>query len=480
MSIPPPSSPDVPKSALPAAGELLAGKYRVERTIGIGGMGIVVAARHIELDERVAVKFLLPHVPPHGEPVARFIREARAASKIKSEHVVRVYDVGRLENGAPYIVMEYLEGCDLHQLVERRGPLSVHDAVTYVMQACEALASAHAMGIVHRDLKPANLFLTTSADGTPKLKVLDFGISKIAQGDEGGAVGLTSTATIMGTPCFMSPEQLRSTRDVDGRADIWSLGAILYALLVGSPPYEGESNADVSAKIIRDDPPPLRTLRADAPEAMEAIIQKCLEKDATKRFADVSALAAALAEVGNEGAKSAAVRIARVATVVAPTLRSTPTPAIAMPTPIPAPGKPTTDNPTRSASSWGETKPEEEEKRSRLLPLTAMVFAAAVIAALVAIGVSRSESASPAGQPGPTVTASTIATATPIATATSTPTPIATATSTATPTPIATATSTATSSTAPSARPSLSAKASPSAAPSASAPLKKGLFEDRE
>jgi serine/threonine-protein kinase len=472
-STPPNKSVDLPEG-LPVAGELLAGKYRVERTLGVGGMGVVVAARHIELDERVAVKFLLPHVPPHGEPVARFIREARAASKIKSEHVVRVYDVGRLENGAPYIVMEYLDGCDLAQLVDRHGPLSVHDAVSYVMQACEALASAHALGIVHRDLKPANLFLTTSADGTPKLKVLDFGISKISQsdGESDGSYGLTSTATIMGTPSFMSPEQLRSTRDVDGRADIWSLGAILYALLAGTPPYEGESNADVSAKIIRDDPPPLRSVRPDASEAMEKIVQKCLAKKAANRYADVSELANALAEVGNDGAKSAAVRVARVATAIAPTLRSNaPPPVVPKAGSTPDARTPTTDNPTRTASSWGESKPPAEETKRRAIPLGAILFIAAAIAALAALGISRVDAPSaPAAAPPPTIP---IPIATSIATSPSpSPSPSSSSSPTTSPSPSITASARVV----PSAKPPASAPP----APSASAPPKKSLFEDRE
>ena len=262
----PPSSAQSPPDGLPAPGDVLAGKYVVERLLGLGGMGAVLLARHVELDERVAIKMLLPSATPASptaEPVTRFIREARAAIKIRNEHVVRIFDVGRLSDGAPYIVMEYLEGSDLAHLVDSAGPLPVDDAIEYLVQACEAIAAAHAMGIVHRDLKPANLFLARTGDGRPCIKVLDFGISKISGGHAGGtgaSAGLTSTTTIMGTPCFMSPEQLRSTRDVDARADIWSMGAILHALLTGTPPYDGESNADVSAKIIRDLPTPVREL----------------------------------------------------------------------------------------------------------------------------------------------------------------------------------------------------------------------------
>src|ERR1700722_391905 len=308
-----PPSPLAPPPGVPREGDVIANKYRVEHLIGMGGMGLVVAARHIELDERVAIKMLLPHLPATGEPAARFIREAKAAIKIKSHHVVRVLDVGRTDAGSPYIAMEYLDGSDLAQLLDRSGPLAVEDAVSYVMQACEAIAAAHALGIVHRDLKPANLFLTRSGDGTPFVKVLDFGISKIAGSGGGQATGLTSTTTVMGTPCFMSPEQLRSTRDVDARADIWSMGAILHALLTGAPPYDGESNADVSAKIIRDAPTPLRVLLPDVPAELEAIVLQCLEKDPARRFPDVASLAEALSRVTpRDSSKASAVRVARI------------------------------------------------------------------------------------------------------------------------------------------------------------------------
>ena len=344
-----PSSRPPPPPGLPEPGQILAGKYAVERLLGVGGMGAVLAARHLELDERVAIKMLLPGVSPQGEPVARFIREARAAIKIRSDHVVRVLDVARLEDGSPYIVMEYLDGSDLSRLIEERGPLPVDDAIEYVVQACEAIASAHAMGIVHRDLKPANLFLVHTHDGRPCVKVLDFGISKISGG--AGATGLTSTTTIMGTPCFMSPEQLRSTRDVDARADIWSIGAILHALLSGAPPYDGESNADVSAKIIRDAPTPIRSLRSEAPQEVEAIILRCLEKEPAARYADVAELAKALAAVtSRDSVKTSAARVARGAIASAPTqVSSAPKPAII-----------TGDGPTRTASAWGETGREDK------------------------------------------------------------------------------------------------------------------------
>ena len=204
------SAPDV---AGVREGEILAGKYRVDKVLGVGGMGVVVAAYHIELDQRVAIKFLLPEVLDHGEAVARFAREARAAVKIKSEHVAKVTDVGKLENGAPYMVMEFLDGSDLSQWLTQRGALPVEQACEFVLQACEAIAEAHALGIVHRDLKPGNLFVIRRADGVLSVKVLDFGISKTASGPGSGSAGaMTKTSALMGSPLYMSPEQMQSSR----------------------------------------------------------------------------------------------------------------------------------------------------------------------------------------------------------------------------------------------------------------------------
>jgi serine/threonine-protein kinase len=376
---------------LPAAGEVLAGKYVVERVLGVGGMGAVLLARHVELDEHVAIKMLLPSatpLSPTAEPVTRFVREARAAIKIRNEHVVRIFDVGRLQGGAPYIVMEYLEGSDLAHRLDAKGPLPVDDAIEYVVQACEAIAAAHALGIVHRDLKPANLFLTRGHDGGPCIKVLDFGISKVSGGSasSGYSAGLTSTTTIMGTPCFMSPEQLRSTRDVDARADIWSMGAILHALLTGTPPYDGESNADVSAKIIRDQPTPVRQLRAEVPAELEAIILKCLEKDPDARYPDVAALAQALAAVTlRDSIKGSAARVVRGSMATAPTVASAPQ------APMVASG------PTRTASAWGETgsKSAKDTGTRKTRRVAGTVAAIVVVAGLGALGLVRMQRAAP-------------------------------------------------------------------------------------
>jgi serine/threonine protein kinase len=275
-------------------GETLAGRYRVERLLGAGGMGVVVAATHLELGQRVALKFLLPFALHNPEAVARFLREARAAVQIVSEHVARVTDVGRLDNGAPYMVMEYLEGVDLSQY-PRHPPIPVETAVGFVLQACEAIAVAHSLGIVHRDLKPANLFLTTRPDGSQLVKVLDFGISKLLEAEH-GAVDLTRTAALLGSPLYMSPEQIESSRSVDVRTDVWALGTILHDLLTGQPPFPGDSFGAVFAAVLKSPPSPLRAFRPDVPERLERVVLTALEKEPARRFPNVGELALALAE----------------------------------------------------------------------------------------------------------------------------------------------------------------------------------------
>jgi serine/threonine protein kinase len=293
-------------------GQVLAGKYRVERVLGIGGMGVVVAAMHLQLDERVALKFLLPEALNNPESVARFAREARAAVKIKSLHVARVSDVGTLETGAPYMVMEFLSGHDLSAVLRDRGPMRAADAVDYVLQACEALAEAHALGIIHRDLKPANLFMITGTDGAPCIKVLDFGISKLTTADSSGDYGMTSTQAIMGSPLYMSPEQMTSSRDVDGRSDIWSVGTILFELLTGRTPFLGDTMPQLCGMILQEAAPLPRTLRPDLPEGLQAVIMRCLEKRREVRFANVGELAQALAPFGTAQAARSAERVSKV------------------------------------------------------------------------------------------------------------------------------------------------------------------------
>jgi serine/threonine-protein kinase len=270
----------------PVPGTVIAKKYRVDRTLGEGGMGLVVAATHLGLEQEVAIKFLLPEAMRSEVAVERFLREAKVAAKIRSDHVARVHDVGtldRADGGVPYIVMEHLEGSDLGQLIERDGPLPIEEACEIVLQACEGLAEVHAAGIVHRDLKPSNLFVTRKADGSPAVKLLDFGISKLTLVPDGSDPALTATATIMGSPSYMSPEQLKSTKEVDDRTDVWSLGAVLYEAVTGAPAFRGETLPQVCAMIASEDPAPPSTRRDGVPAELETAILHCLDKNPRTR-----------------------------------------------------------------------------------------------------------------------------------------------------------------------------------------------------
>jgi eukaryotic-like serine/threonine-protein kinase len=319
-------------------GDLLAGKYRVERVLGVGGMGVVVAALHEALRQRVALKFLLPELGVEREAVERFAREARAMASLRGEHVARVLDVGTLESGAPYFVMEYLEGEDLAKACRRRGPLPGDEAVAYVLQACEALAEAHRAGLVHRDLKPANLFLTRGVDGSPFVKVLDFGVSKATAGTKGTGFDLTSTSSLMGSPRYMAPEQLRDARRVDPRADLWSLGIVLHELLTAESPFAAETLPELHVAILQGSPRPLRARRPDLPPALEAAVACCLEKDPGRRFPHVAALAEAIAPFAPPAARVAVGRIASVLGVAPPSAAAGPGPTPNPPPPAAGPG----------------------------------------------------------------------------------------------------------------------------------------------
>ncbi len=358
-------------------GEILADKYRIERVLGAGGMGMVLAAHHLQLDERVAIKLLLPQTLANAEAVARFAREARAAVKIKSEHVARVIDVSTLPSGAPYLVMEYLDGEDLSRWVATRGALPIELAVELVLQACEALAEAHSLGIVHRDLKPANLFCIRRADGLLSIKVLDFGISKVtALSSSGPDMGMTKTTSVMGSPLYMPPEQMRSARDADARSDIWAMGAILYELLAARTPFRAETFTELVLKVASAPPDGLLQYRPDAPPGLERVILRCLEKDPARRFQNIGDLAVALLEYGPRRARSSVERISRVMEVSGLSSSGVALPPSSALEPHAPPG---------TIGSWGTTGPSAQPRKRTGLYVAA-AFLTVGAAALGVVG----------------------------------------------------------------------------------------------
>lgn len=290
-SAPEPSSPSaaapwvVPRTErdVPVAfGELFAGRYIIEGILGEGGMGVVCLGRHVELDQPVAIKFLRQALTTNPAVVRRFLNEGRAAAALTNPHVVRVMDVGQLTSGQPYLVMERLEGIDLDALIEERGPLPADQAVGYTLEACEALEAAHAAGIIHRDIKPENLFLSRSSGGRGVLKVVDFGLAKRLGKAHGSFV--TGPQDAMGSPCYMSPEQIVSARAVDTRTDIWALGVVLYRLLSGKLPFDGDSLAEVCKRVLNDPPRPLKEVCPSVPRELEKIVHRCMQKDPGLRY----------------------------------------------------------------------------------------------------------------------------------------------------------------------------------------------------
>jgi len=264
-------------------GQVFLGKYRVEQLLGQGGMGVVARCTHLALNEQVALKMLRPDVLQDEEATSRFMREAQAAVKLRSEYVARVTDVGTFENGVPYMVMEYLDGQDLGVVLHEQGKISVQWATELMLQAAEALAEAHSIGIVHRDVKPTNLFVTWRPDGSSLVKVLDFGISKSPMGTD---MQLTQTQSLLGTPAYMSPEQMRSARLVDQRTDIWSLGTVMYELIEGHRPFEAESFSEMCVKVAVDTPLPM----VNTPPALQQVVLRCLAKTPEQRYPSMADL----------------------------------------------------------------------------------------------------------------------------------------------------------------------------------------------
>jgi len=331
------------------SGDILLGKYRVERVLGEGGMGVVVAARHLGLGELFAIKLLRPAPRADGKAIERFLREARAAARLKTEHVARVHDVGRLDGGAPYMVMEHLDGNDLKAVVRARGPLPIEEALTCVLQACEAIAEAHSSGIVHRDLKPANLFLCRRPNGDASLKVLDFGISKHTGPDD---VELTRTGAILGSPSYMSPEQMTLARSADARSDVWSVGVTLYELVTGQLPFQGETITEIITRVLHEEPPAPRIHRPELSADLDTAILRCLRKRPDERFQGIRELAAALREAG---AKTGADTRARLTDLLLPA----------------NPGDASPPN-ASSGSPWGTTAPPETPSESTAFSVSAL------------------------------------------------------------------------------------------------------------
>jgi eukaryotic-like serine/threonine-protein kinase len=339
-------------------GDLLAGKYRVENVLGEGGMGYVVAALHEQLNQRVAVKLLSPLLSENEDSVTRFLREARAAVRIRSEHVARVLDVGELPDGSPYMVMEYLLGRDLSAEIYERKQFEVAQAIDYLLQACEAVAEAHSIGLIHRDLKPSNLFLTHRPDGSPLVKVLDFGISKAIAPEEGELelpASLTATHSVLGSPSYMSPEQVRRPKSVDVRTDIWSLGTILYEFLVGEGPFPGESPLAVLAAVVSDPTPGIRDKRPDVPAELEAVVVKCLRKDPADRYRTIAEFAEVLAPFASAASLPSISRISGI-------IRSS------QPAPAPASYPPPTITTLKSVGGLPEADTEEVRIELTTLP----------------------------------------------------------------------------------------------------------------
>jgi serine/threonine-protein kinase len=278
---------------LPAVGSVVAGKYRIEGLLGRGGMGVVALGRQLELDRPVAIKFLRAPLALDARPLQRFVREARIIARMRSEHVVRVFDVGR-EMQVPFIVMERLRGHDLSKEIEGE-PLSVERTVEFVLHACEALGEAHSLGIVHRDVKPSNLFVAEGFGGRESLKVLDFGVSKwLAPPRDLGTASISTEEGAVGTPAFASPEQLAHPEDIDGHTDVWALGVVLYQALSCALPFQAETIPALYSLIIGGAPAPFPNERG-VPAELVAVIERCLRRDPRERYASMLELARALA-----------------------------------------------------------------------------------------------------------------------------------------------------------------------------------------
>jgi serine/threonine-protein kinase len=404
-----------------AQGSVIAGKYRVDHVLGEGGMGMVVAATHLGLGTRVALKFLHAALATNPDVVERFAREARASAQLRGEHVCRVSDVGQFEDGTPYMVMELLDGQDLASVLRTHGPLPANMVCDYVLQACLAIGEAHQLGIVHRDLKPGNIFLSVRTDGTPLVKVLDFGVAKAPQE---GNFSLTQTATVIGSPGYMSPEQLRSSKEADARSDIWSLGVTIYELVAGRQPWVAGSITELTLRIAMD---PLPPLPPTVPPGLATVIETCMQKDPAARYQDISALAAALAPFASHGGHELAGGVSRVLRGSAPAFVPAQNAFGSAPTVASTGG---TSTPTTLRGASGVITPEPG-RRSRKLAV--MIGAAVGVGAAIVIVMLTARGGGPA-DPHASTNAPAATTPTPATTPATAPATPTTATTATTPT----------------------------------------------
>ncbi len=302
-----------------AVGDVIDGRYRIDAIRASGGMGHVFQATHLLLARPVAFKVISTKMMKLPGVAARFVREARLATQLESPHIVKVFDVAVLPGGVPYLVMEWLEGRDLAQILARFGPLPVETAIDYILQACEALAEVHARGIVHRDLKPSNLFVTRGRDGLPNVKLIDFGVSKVELSGTSATSRITQVGTALGSPSYMSPEQMSGAEDADLRTDVWGLGVVLFELLTQALPFGSGTLADIFARIVVEPPPEPLALRPGLPPGLAPVMMRCLQAEPAERFQNVEALAEALVEFG--GPESAA-RLSRIVEIGRPARRT--------------------------------------------------------------------------------------------------------------------------------------------------------------
>jgi serine/threonine-protein kinase len=359
----------------PAVGTVLAGKYRLDRRIGKGGMGVVYEARHLLLESQVAIKVLTTKDPT---TITRFLNEARAAAKIRSDFVVHVSDVGNEEN-TPYMVMELLEGEDLGSMLKRRGRLPAEEAVDYVLQSLAGLTEAHELGIIHRDLKPGNLYVTWRGGIPDRVKIVDFGISKRLF-DEGGPK-VTTGDSVLGSPAYMAPEQLRGSSRIDARTDIWSAGVILYELLTGDIPFNGPNAGAVFAAILENTPVAPQSMRPELPPGLDDVVLKCLKRDPKDRYQTASELADALAPFASMRGRTTHGTMRRSGIPSLSDLEA----AISSPKKIPSATPGAVVKSTPSKSHRYETQPQRPR---RLLPIILIISAMGLVLIGTVIGIA--------------------------------------------------------------------------------------------